>query len=107
MGPVLVPGYLDRTPLCMRDSGNEVTYNEFQRWAEPLDDGIARVLVENLCLLLGTARIDVFPWKTPAPADYQVRIMLVKFDGEPGGQAELKAHWSLAASGQENPCLKQ
>ena len=106
VGPVLIPDYLDRTPLCVRDSGHEVTYAEFHRWAEPLDAGIARVLVENLSLLLNTARIDVFPWQTPAPADFQVRIMLIRFDGEPGGQAELKAHWSLSAAGQEKPVFE-
>lgn len=103
VGPVLVPGYLDRLPLCVRDSAHEVAYAEFHRWAEPLEDGISRVLVENLSQLLGTVRIDVFPWKTPVPADYQVRIMLLRFDGEPGEQAVLKARWSLVAAGQEKP----
>ena len=103
VGPVLLADYLDHKQLCSRDSGNEVLYAEYDRWAEPLDAGIARVLVENLSLLLGTARIDVFPWKSPSPADYQVRIMLLKFNGEPGGQAELKARWSLEARGSKNP----
>ncbi len=106
VGPVLVPGYLDRLPLCVRDSAYEVTYAEFDRWAEPLEDGIGRVLVENLSQLLGTARIDVFPWKTPAPADYQVRIMLIRLDGAPGGQAVLKTRWSIAAVGQDRPVFE-
>jgi len=106
VGPVLVPGYLDRLPVCVRDSGNEVRYAEFHRWAEPLEYGISRVLVENLSLLLGTARIDLFPWKSPAPVDYQVRILLIRFDGVPGGQAVLKARWSLAAAGQEKPVFE-
>jgi uncharacterized lipoprotein YmbA len=101
VGPVLLADYLDYKQLCSRDSGNEVLYAEYDRWAEPLEAGIARVLVENLSLLLGTARIDVFPWKSPSPADYQLRIMLLKFNGEPGGQAELKARWSLEARGQQ------
>lgn len=103
VGPVLMADYLDNKQLCIRDSGHEVTYAEYDRWAEPLDAAISRVLVENLFLLLGTARIDVFPWKSPSPADYQVRIMLLKFNGEPGGQAELKARWSLEALGQSKP----
>jgi uncharacterized protein len=105
VGPVLVPGYLDRLPVCVRDSAHEVTYAEFHRWAEPLEDGISRVLVDNLSQLLGTARIDVFPWKTPAPADYQVRVMLIRFDGALGEQAVLKARWSLTAAGQEKPVV--
>ena len=103
VGPVIVAAYLDRLQLCIRDSGNEVTYAEFDRWAEPLESGIARVLVENLSHALNTARIDVFPWKSPAPVDYQVRIMVLRFDGERGGQAKLKARWLLEAAGHEKP----
>ena len=103
VGPVLLAEYLDRKQLCTRDSGNEVMYSEFHRWAEPLDAALSRVLVENLSMLLSTSRISVFPWKSPAPADYQVRIMLLRFNGEPGGQAELKARWSLEAAGQKEP----
>jgi uncharacterized lipoprotein YmbA len=103
IGPLLLAEYLDRRQLCVRGIGHEVSYNEFHRWAEPLDTGVVRVLVENLSLLMGTARIDVFPWKSQAPADYQVRIMLIRFDGEPGGQAVLKARWSVEASGQQQP----
>jgi uncharacterized lipoprotein YmbA len=103
VGPVLMAEYLDRKQICTREDGHEVKYAEYHRWAEPLDAAFSRVLVENLSLLLGTARIDVFPWKSPSPADYQVRIMLLKFNGEPGGQAELKARWSLEALGQRKP----
>jgi uncharacterized lipoprotein YmbA len=103
VGPVLMAEYLDRKQLCTRNSGNEVRYSEFHRWAEPLDAALSRVLVENLSMLLGTSRISVFPWKSPAQADYQVRIMLFKFNGEPGEQAVLKARWSLEAAGQKEP----
>jgi uncharacterized lipoprotein YmbA len=103
VGPVLLAEYLDRKQICTREQGPEVTYAEYHRWAEPLNTGVVRVLVENLSQLLNTARIDVFPWKSPAPADYQVRIMLVRFNGESDGQAMLKARWSLEAEGQEKP----
>ncbi|MBM4309422.1 MAG: membrane integrity-associated transporter subunit PqiC [Deltaproteobacteria bacterium] len=106
VGPVLVPGYLDRLPVCVRESAHEVTFAEFHRWAESLEDGIGRVLLGNLAQLLDTARIDLFPWKSPAPADYQVRIMLIRFDGAPGEQAVLKALWSISAAGQERPVFE-
>ena len=40
VGPVLLADYLDHKQLCTRDSGNEVLYAEYDRWAEPLDAGI-------------------------------------------------------------------
>jgi len=56
--------------------------------------------------LLDTARIDLFPWKSSAPADYHVRIMLIRFDGAPGEQAVLKALWSISAAGPETPVFE-
>ena len=105
VGPVLVPGYLDRLPVCVRDSAHEVTYAEFHRWAEPLEDGISRVLVDNLSQLLGTARIDVFPWKTPAPADYQVRVMLIRFDGARESRPCSRRAGRLRLQGRKSPWL--
>jgi hypothetical protein len=105
VGPVLMAEYLDRKQICTREDGHEVKYAEYHRWAESLDAAFSRVLVENLSMLLSTSRIDVFPWKSPAPADYQVRIMLLRFNGEPGGQAVLKARWSLEAAGQKVPVV--
>jgi len=106
VGPVLVPAYLDRLPVCVRESAHEVTFAEFHRWAEPLENGIGRVLLGNLAQLLDSVRIDLFPWKSPAPADYQVRIMLIRCDGAPGEQAVLKALWSISAAGQERPVFE-
>ncbi len=103
VGPVLMAEYLDRKQICTRKDDNEVKYAEYHRWAEPLDAAFSRVLVENLSLLLATPSIEVFPWKYPVSADYQVRIMLIRFNGEPGGQAVLKARWSLQAAGQAKP----
>jgi len=103
VGPVVLSEYLDRKQLSVRDGGNEVLYSEFHRWAEPLDAAFSRVLVENLSLLLGTSRINVFPWRSASPADYQVRFMLLRFNGDPSGNAELKVRWSLEAAGRKEP----
>lgn len=46
---VLAPGYLAGTrSLVVRREGNEIRYEDFARWAEPLDAGIARVLRERI-----------------------------------------------------------
>ena len=64
-------------------------------WAEPLEDNFARVLAENLSLLLTTDQMAVFPWKSPMSIEYQVVVEVTKFLGEPGGQASLEALWSI------------
>jgi hypothetical protein len=105
IGPVLVAKYLDRPQIAVRVSDNEIYLSEFHRWAEPLENNLTRVLAENLSLQLGTEHIEIFPWKSSSPIDYQVRVMIAQFDGKPGGQAVLKARWTVFAKKGEAPAL--
>ena len=58
IGPVSIPGYLDRPQLFLRD-GNDVKVElaEFNHWSEPFGEGVTRVLCDaampTLCVLSG------------------------------------------------------
>src|SRR5262249_1018239 len=39
VGPVLIPGYLDRVQIVTRDANDEVAVAMYDRWAEPLESG--------------------------------------------------------------------
>jgi uncharacterized lipoprotein YmbA len=45
-----LPRYLDRFEIVTRSGSNELKLADFHRWAEPLEEGIARVLAENLAV---------------------------------------------------------
>ena len=47
IGPVSIPGYLDRPQLFLRD-GNDVKVElaEFNHWSEPFGEGVTRVLCD-------------------------------------------------------------
>src|SRR3954471_156925 len=47
IGPIKIPGYLDREQLVTRISQNRFAIAENDRWAEPLEENFARVLSEN------------------------------------------------------------
>lgn len=76
--------YLDRPQIVTRTSTNEVTIDEFERWAEPLDDAIPRLVAENLSVLLGTPKIATVPWQGSVPPDYAVFFEVTGFDGSLG-----------------------
>lgn len=95
VGPVSVPDVVDRQQIVMRTSPNQVTMDEFNRWASPLRGGIARVVAENLVSMLGTPRVTVFPQTSSAGADYRVAIDVLRFDSAPGGTATLDALWTI------------
>src|SRR5262245_682909 len=63
VGPVLIPGYLDRAQIVTRGADDEFDLSQYHRWAEPLDRGIAQVVADNLASQLGSERIAVFPWR--------------------------------------------
>jgi uncharacterized lipoprotein YmbA len=94
LGPVKLPGYLDREHIVTRLSPNRVDVSAFDRWAEPLAPNFNRVLTENLATLLGTKKIDTYPFSGPRP-DYEIQIDIVRFEPTEDYSADLAAHWFL------------
>ncbi|MCX5899923.1 MAG: PqiC family protein [Proteobacteria bacterium] len=95
VGPVELPDYLNRPQIAGRVTPNELNFSEYSRWAEPLERCVQRVLAENMSLLLGTERIELYPWRPSLPIDYQVRVRITRFDGTAGDAAVLIAYWSI------------
>ncbi len=94
VGPVTVPTAVDRPQIVVRVGPNQVDIDEFNRWASPLQSDIARVVAENLTLMLGTPDVTVFPQSTVAGASYRVVISVVRFDSVPGSAASIDALWT-------------
>jgi uncharacterized lipoprotein YmbA len=97
VGPVHLPGYLDRLQIVTRTSGDQVDLSPFYRWAEPLDEGIARVLAEEIGARVPTNRIVTFPWRGSIARvlQYQVIVAVLRFDARQGGDVVLDARWRI------------
>jgi len=95
VGPVSVPAVVDRPQITVSSGPNEVRLEEFNRWASPLQNDIARVVAENLMALLGTSRVTLFPQSTSVDADYRALIDVQRFDSVPGEAATLDAVWTV------------
>jgi uncharacterized lipoprotein YmbA len=95
VGPVSVPATLDRPQIVISTSANQVTLDDFNRWASPLQDNIARVVADNLVALLGTPRVTLFPQTLGADADYRAQIEIRNFESAPGKYASLDAVWTV------------
>jgi uncharacterized protein len=105
LGPVKMAEYLDQSQIVTRPGDNQVKKAEFDRWAGPLRNNFMNVLAENLGSLLPTAQIELFPWRTPEPVDYQVILDVSRYDGRLGEAAWLDSRWSLV-KGQEGKLVK-
>jgi uncharacterized lipoprotein YmbA len=106
VGPITLPKYLDRPQIVTRASRNQLALGEFDRWAEPLQDNVARVLAEHLARLIPTDHILLHPWTRSATVDYQVSMEVLQFDGWLGGESTLLALWNIL-DGAELPLLSQ
>jgi uncharacterized lipoprotein YmbA len=93
VGPVTLPAYLDRPQLVTRAGDNRVVLADFDSWVEPLQGMFARVLAENLALLLGTEDVLLLPQRRDFALDRQVEVDVTRFDVDAAGNAVLDARW--------------
>ncbi len=96
IGPIKLPGYLDRTQIVTRTSPNELTLSYFDLWAEPLHDSVPRTLGENVSQLVCTKEIVFFPWRPSHVPDVRVEVEVLKMEGALGGSVSFEAWWSVA-----------
>jgi uncharacterized protein len=102
VGPVTLPPYLDRPQIVTRASRARLALAEFDQWAAPLHDDVARVLAENLSLLIPTDYVVLAPWPRTTAIDYQVTVEVMRFDGGVGNEVVLAARWAIVnADGKE------
>jgi len=96
VGPVSVPDVVDRPEIVVSTGPNQVRLEEFNRWASPLPDQIARAVAENLVSLLGTSHVTLSSQTLGANAQYRAVIEVQKFESAPGEAATLDAVWSVS-----------
>lgn len=89
---VVLPEYLQRETMFVSTGGGRLQALPQDRWAEPLQDAVPRLLLHDLALLRGAERV----WPAPAPPDVQVqqrlRVQLLALEAEPArGRLVLQA----------------
>ncbi len=95
LGPLTLPQYLERPEMVTRVEANQLTFDEFNRWGEPLKDNFMRVLASDLDKLVGFQRVIFYPWYDTTPMDYAVSFTVLRFETQPGGDAVLNARWAI------------
>lgn len=106
IGPVVFPGYLDRTQIVTRIGQSRINISEFHRWADSLKDGFSRVLVKNVSVLLPTHRVAAYPWQDDFAPDYQIKLNVEQFDGQIDGIVVLNVAWSVVSVGGADHVLQ-
>jgi uncharacterized lipoprotein YmbA len=95
VGPVSVPDAVNRPQFVVTVGPNQVRLDEFNRWAAPLQDDIARVLAADLAADLATPRVTTNAKGAGQDADYRVAVEVQSFESQPGVAATLAAAWTV------------
>lgn len=98
VGPVSLPESVDQALLVVQNGSNQVSMNEFHRWAGSLKGDISRVIAANLANDLGTTRVWSFSQSMQTKADYQVLIDVQTFDARLGEVVVLDVLWTIRPS---------
>jgi uncharacterized lipoprotein YmbA len=94
VGPVTIPASVDQPQFVTQAGPNQVSVDEFNRWASPLNDNIARVVAQNLSSLLVTPDVATGPLANFVP-DYIVAIDVQRFESMRGQGTRLEAVWTV------------
>ncbi|MBL6766088.1 MAG: membrane integrity-associated transporter subunit PqiC [Verrucomicrobiae bacterium] len=87
--PVVIPDFLKRSNIIMRKSADELDISPFSRWAEPLENGIARVVAQNLTTLLNSRFIRTSDQRATRKDELQLNINVIEFTTSPTGEARV------------------
>jgi uncharacterized protein len=107
IGPIKFPGYLDRRGLVKRISQNRFAIADNDLWAEPLEENFARVLSQNLSVLLQTDRVVTYPWERNQRPTYQVQMEVLHFEPNTEQVVELWARWIILDDAKKTIRLKE
>jgi uncharacterized protein len=77
----IVP-YLNGKDMVVREHGNEIAYQSFSRWAEPLNASIGRTLIGRLSSAETVSRVYTQGFPFDVERDYDVAVRVLRCEGE-------------------------
>jgi len=95
IGPISIPGYINRPQIVTKTNSAEVRFDEFARWAEPIDAMFTRTLAQNIKTLTSSQSIYAHPWPKLVSLDYRISAKVIKFENDIQGDALLIVHWGV------------
>ena len=93
VGPVKIPEYQNRPQIVTQDKEKMLKFAQFDRWGDPLDLGMTRLIRENLAVMLPEAKFTLYPWNSSVPVKYQVVVEIVQLDSDLDKDLFIVAQW--------------
>jgi len=94
-----LPSYVLDPRMSVIAEGNEVLRDEFERWAEDLDENFRRVFLDDLSRQLKSSNVYTSDGVAPQPGALLLRADVLRFDTDTDRIARLRVRWSLRSEG--------
>ena len=96
LAPIQLPEYLDDNRIALRTGDNQVAYQDFHRWAEPLGSGTYRIMLQAL-------RSDlpgwtIYSWEDGPLGTDILNVEVRRFEGIAENRVILEAAWTLRSA---------
>lgn len=103
---VELPGYLrNNRTLVVRNGVNEVKYQDYARWAEPLDVAVQRIVRDRLLGNSTVATAETAPFTPEVRRDLDVAVRVFRCEGGVDGagrkSAQFSATYEISQPGKE------
>lgn len=95
VGPIGLPGYVDRAELVFQSAPNEFQVPADAHWTGSLKENVSRVLAADLGWRLHSGNVLSFPWNPGAKLRYQVAVDVSQFHAISGQEAILEVAWRI------------
>ncbi|MEN8725001.1 MAG: PqiC family protein [Lentimonas sp.] len=90
-----MPAYLDGKHLQYRSANGEVEALSHARWAEPLEEGVARCLAEYLIQPNGKNAIGFYPWPDRTKNGLDLYLQIFKLGVFENSEIRMTVSWEL------------
>jgi uncharacterized lipoprotein YmbA len=104
---VVLPEYLDRPEIVIRDGAHRLDISPSERWAEQLQTNVTRVLAANLSHLLQTDTVFALPSRREREMTWQVLVDIGAFEQDADGRSVLSARWSVVDVGRRAELVRE
>jgi len=79
--------YLRKPMIAVRRDANELVYDDYIRWAEPLEDGITRNVQARLLASPLVGRVFIQPFPYDQQRDFDIALNIIRCEGVKEGRA--------------------
>ena len=95
IGPVTLPGYVDRAELVFQSNDYQFQVPANVHWAGTLSENFTRTLASDVGARLGSGNVLPYPFPAGTKPRVQVSVSVQLFHAVSGGDAVLEAAWQL------------